>query len=713
MKHPLPFLLLNLLSLSYLQATHCNEQEIPIIVTVITADFGSDTFWELTNDNSGEQYGTSGFFLQDNKTYIDTVCVPNNSHLTFRVTCCINNMGSYKVEMLGVTIAEQGNFQFNNEIHFIAAALPELDAELSSVDLPNHLLQGPQVIAGKITNLGSTVIEAFDLNWEVDDQIFTQHIEGLQLQPFETYLFEHEQKWQASKGLNQVTVFLTHINGREDDNLLNNNLLRNVNVVATLSERTVLYESFSNASCSICAVADPIFVSTVLNNPGIAAISYHVNYPGFDPMYEENPTDVDTRLQYHEVFGVPYSVIEGGLLEDATQFILSAHVNAFRANDALINLAIIERMVEGIEGELDKIVLDVYVTPTVDIASTNLRLQTVIVEREVLYEFAPGSNGLTDFYYVMRKMLPNENGTPLSNLQINETQHFSFEYEVADYIKNRETLRSVVFVEDTDSKTILQTLRSANMLGENKAANLQKLGANFGYLTAALQHNRCATDAQGRIDIQLFGETENVTLLWSNGETGTTVSNLETGVYELQIIAANGSINEYEFEIFAPEGFEIEVNTTPEVDAQTNGSAGIELMGGQVPFVFEWNTGETTPYIEGKTAGVYTVNVTDAFGCQQTVEIVVDAVTAIEDLQKFDFRMFPNPAIEQLQTVYDLSADGLLQWYDLQGKEVGRWLLKKENQYLRLDIAHFPKGMYLYRLSSEGELMENGKWIFE
>ncbi len=495
-------------SLSTLQAADSNEDQIPIIITVVTADFGSDTVWELIDDNTGEQYGTSGLFLVDNTTYIDTLCVPDGSALTFRVTCCVNNMGSYKVEMLGVTIAENGNFQFRNEISFIATELPELEIELSTLDMPTHLLRGPQVIAGKITNLGRTVIESFDLNWRRGSQTFTQAIEGVQLQPFEEYVFEHEELWQAEVGEQQFIVFLTNINGGDDGSLMNNSIVRQVEVLNSLSQRTVLYENFTNASCSICAVADPIFSGIVLSNSLIAAISYHVNFPGLDVMYQESPVDVDARLDYHQVLGSPFSVIEGGRLRDQTQFVLSANVNAFRENDALVNLAVVERVIKEENGNYNKVVVEVYVTPNKDISSSNLRLQTVIVEREVLYEFAPGSNGLTDFSYVMRKMLPTFGGTPLSDLQANETQKFTFEYEIADYIKDKEQLRSVVFVENAESKEILQTLKTEKPLGENNRTNLQKLGANFGYLTAALQHNSCASATEGQIEVELFGETE-------------------------------------------------------------------------------------------------------------------------------------------------------------------------------------------------------------
>ena len=655
------FLLLSLLFVPFLlQATDCNDQEIPIIITVVTADFASDTFWELTDDDSGELYGTSGFFLVDNTTYIDTICVPDGSNLTFTVTCCVNNMGSYKLEMLGVTIAENGNFQFKNEISFVASELPELDLELSEVNLPVNVLKGLQVIAGKVTNLGSTPIERFDLNWRLGTQTFTQTIEGLDLKPFETYTFEHQDRWKAAVEDEKITVFLTKINGGDDNSFMNNSQIKEVEVSKRLSERTVLYESFTNASCSTCAVADPNFVGTVLGNTKIAAISYHTNFPGFDVMYDESPVDVDARLQYHEVFGVPFSIIEGGLLRDPTQFILSANVNAFRTKDALIHLAVVERGIKGEDGTFDKVVLDVYLTPTSNISSESLRLQTAITEREVLYQDSPGTNGLTEFYYVMRKMLPNANGTPLENLQAYETQHFSFEYEIADFVKNKEELRSVVFVEDSSTKSILQALRGNETLGKNKETNLQKLGASFGYLTAQIQHNFCSAAANGQIEIELFGETEGLEILWSNGETAMTINNLTAGIYGLQITTPTGMVENYDFEIFAPEGFDIEVSSLPETAGNANGSASVEIIGGQSPFSFEWNTGDTTANIEGLTMGTYEVTVTDAFGCQQMAEVMVDGLTDIGDLDLGEFLMYPNPVSNgQLRVKYDLQKEGV------------------------------------------------------
>lgn len=703
----------------HLFATDCNEEEIPIIITVITADFGSDTFWELTNDVTGEQYGTSGFFLVDNTTYIDTLCVPDGSQLTFTVTCCVNNMGSYKVEMLGVTIVEQGNFQFNNQISFIASSLPELDAELSVVDLPDNLLRGPQVIGGKITNLGSTTIESLDVNWRLGSQTFTHHIEGLQLQAFEDYEFIHEQKWQAETGISTFIVFISNINGVEDNVLINNSKVKEVAVHNVLSERTVLYESFTNASCSICASADPNFSNTVLGNPAIAAISYHSSFPGFDPMYSENPLDVDVRLQHHQVLGVPYSVIEGGLLRDGTQFILSNHVNEFRATDALINISVIERMVEGAEGEGDKVVLEVYLTPTATIESPNLRLQTAIVEREVLYEDSPGTNGLTDFYYVMRKLLPNANGTPLSNLEANLTQHFSFEYEVADYIKNREELRSVIFVEDSQTSAVFQALRTNDTLGKNLHSNLQKLGASFGYITADVEHNRCAMESDGEIDIEVFGETDNLQFLWSNGKTGTSITDLEAGIYELQITTVNGTVNEYVFEVFAPKSFDIEASSTPDTGGEGNGSASIEVLEGQAPFLFQWSTGEPTPMITNKTSGIYSVTVTDAFGCHQTIEVVIDEVTDIEGFSDFNnsFVLYPNPAKNQisLQWKTTFSENVEVAVFSVLGEKMHTFTLDLASMQTQtiLDVSHFEAGVYLLKGSIGEEVFSKRFYVLD
>jgi ELWxxDGT repeat protein len=55
-----------------------------------------------------------------------------------------------------------------------------------------------------------------------------------------------------------------------------------------------------------------------------------------------------------------------------------------------------------------------------------------------------------------------------------------------------------------------------------------------------------------------------------------------------------------------------------------NGEAAITFTGGAQPFVYLWNTGQTTQSISLLCAGTYEATLTDAFGCTWTVEGVVE-----------------------------------------------------------------------------------------
>ncbi|HAG05757.1 MAG TPA: hypothetical protein DCG68_02730, partial [Cryomorphaceae bacterium] len=57
--------------------------------------------------------------------------------------------------------------------------------------------------------------------------------------------------------------------------------------------RLVLFEEFTQASCSPCASQNPAF-NTLLSGNTTKAISikYQTSWPGVDPMNAANPTDV-------------------------------------------------------------------------------------------------------------------------------------------------------------------------------------------------------------------------------------------------------------------------------------------------------------------------------------------------------------------------------------------------------------------------------------
>ncbi|MEZ4884084.1 MAG: T9SS type A sorting domain-containing protein [Chitinophagales bacterium] len=89
-------------------------------------------------------------------------------------------------------------------------------------------------------------------------------------------------------------------------------------------------------------------------------------------------------------------------------------------------------------------------------------------------------------------------------------------------------------------------------------------------------------------------------------------------------------------------------------------------------------------------------------------------IEGVDGLPAFSFKLYPNPTSSgQVFLDYDLPKEGLLQLYDLQGKEVGNWRLDSQNKELILDLEKLRSGMYVYRLTSEGAFLKGGKLVVE
>src|SRR5690554_5071801 len=167
------------------------------------------------------------------------------------------------------------------------------------------------------------------------------------------------------------------------------------------SQRKVLIEKGTNASCGPCAAQNPGFHS-MLNtvDDKHVAIHYQWYFPGYDPMNEHNPTEANTRFaNYYGNNGVPTAMIDGVIPNGSYPgFNGSAYDGAPAGYSAsMIN----NRYAVSSPFEIDitysvtpsTITADVTVTCTEAINASNLRLRIVVVERVISFDSPPGTNG--------------------------------------------------------------------------------------------------------------------------------------------------------------------------------------------------------------------------------------------------------------------------------------------------------------------------------
>ncbi|MEO0876020.1 MAG: hypothetical protein AAFY48_15595, partial [Bacteroidota bacterium] len=78
------------------------------------------------------------------------------------------------------------------------------------------------------------------------------------------------------------------------------------------AQRIALVEHFTNASCGPCAVQNPDFNALLRANPDkVISIKYQAAFPGFDPMNQQNPSEVQTRANFYGLSGVPTAWLDG------------------------------------------------------------------------------------------------------------------------------------------------------------------------------------------------------------------------------------------------------------------------------------------------------------------------------------------------------------------------------------------------------------------
>nr|MBS0037086.1 Omp28-related outer membrane protein [Saprospiraceae bacterium] len=238
-------------------------------------------------------------------------------------------------------------------------------------------------------------------------------------------------------------------------------------------ERMVIVEEFTNASCVPCAAQNPAFNQLLQGNENrVISIKYQTNWPGFDPYNQQNPSEVNTRVQHYMVQGVPHAAIDGNNPTPS----YAGGVGGWGPDD----------WYNGAPGGYNNLVFDYAVGQEtfleVDLSAewnedltsaqvtVNLinhhdslpisgshHLQLALIEKENQWPFPPGSTNEAEFFNIMRKMYPDANGTQVGEIAASDTLQFTFETVVPDYIYNLNQMAFVAFVENRAERYVLNS----------------------------------------------------------------------------------------------------------------------------------------------------------------------------------------------------------------------------------------------------------------
>ncbi len=148
------------------------------------------------------------------------------------------------------------------------------------------------------------------------------------------------------------------------------------------------------------------------------------------------------------------------------------------------------------------------------------------------------------------------------------------------------------------------------------------VGQPLEFTASAIPTNiSCNGLTDGSATVNLNGGVGQTTILWSTGETTSSISNLAGGTYSVSVTDEIGCVAVSEATIIEPAQLGIDVDETETSCGASDGTLSVAVTGGTPNYGLVWENGETTPTITGLAADYYSLSVTDANDCSQSFEI--------------------------------------------------------------------------------------------
>lgn len=369
----------------------------------------------------------------------------------------------------------------NTFYEFIQGVQPAYDIANKTMDLyPYQLItQAPYSIDGKITNLGSASITSMNVNYSVDGGTpVTSNVTGLSIPFASDYIYSHPTKWTpAGLGDYVIKTWMSNINGNNDLNNLNDTVTKTITVTASSSPRNVLHEGYTSSTCAPC-VAGNANLKTVLNmgvdSSNWTCIKYQMSWPTpGDPYYTAEGGE---RRTYYGVNAVPWLLVDGGFNGNTSNY-TSTLLNSAKGKPSFFELV-------ATYAQFSKdIRVDVTIKPKGNF-SGNFKLQMAVIEYRTYNNV--GNNGETEFFYVMKKMLPNASGTAVgpftNNVDVAKTQSYTFKgnyilppnatvpvnHAIEHSVENFNNLGVVVWLQNETTKEVMQSTWATKVVGINE-----------------------------------------------------------------------------------------------------------------------------------------------------------------------------------------------------------------------------------------------------
>ncbi len=358
----------------------------------------------------------------------------------------VDNAGEDNTAFQYCFFFEGNSYNFDNIYldNFTLFNAANLDLAVNKIEMPLFEFSGTHDVKTTLVNLGVEAVNNFEINWQVDNGVVHTEQVTQSIPSFGSYLHTFADTWEVTSGLYEIKIWISAVNGGNDDLEENNEKTKTVSIASQSVQRMPLFEEFTSSTCGPCASFNSQFEPWCQQHDDIAIIKYQMNWPGSGDIYYTE--EGGTRRYYYGVSGVPAFSGDGNLYSASM-----GNVNSFY-NSSIAHGAMME--IEG-SHEINNKVVSGSVTINPFVSVEGVTLHVVVVEKETTGNV--GSNGETVFKQVMMKMIPNAEGTTI-NIEDGTPFVFDYEQDLSNtHVEEYDDLEVVLFVQYNPTKEIMQS----------------------------------------------------------------------------------------------------------------------------------------------------------------------------------------------------------------------------------------------------------------
>ena len=372
------------------------------------------------NDAWSQSYSSSG---QYNISQVVTTPDMGNSNVLF---CLFYSGNAYNIN----------NWYFDNIEIF---SQENLDASLSSIEIPSMSGAGNKEIAFQVKNMGISTIESVEVEYEIEGFDPVTETFSINIPSLETTELSFSESVSLIPGTYHLSINIVSVNGTTDDELNNNSMEKDLMIALGAAQRIPMIEHFSSSTCGPCVSVNQQMLNLTNNNPGkYTYTKYAMDWPGSGDPY--NTDEGDVRRNYYGVSAVPQTFLDGA--DQGFAAVTQGALDDAYNTPSFANI----RGAFNVEGNTINVIADFM--SYVDM--TNVRAFVSVNEKTTTGNV--GGNGESEFHHIMMTMFDNPNGHEIS-INAGEYHRLELSYDMSStHVEEMSDLEVSLWLQDLSTK---------------------------------------------------------------------------------------------------------------------------------------------------------------------------------------------------------------------------------------------------------------------